>query len=215
MHNNQIKELLLSQKLIKLEKTNSEVNASNDEVNVEFSYEFLISLDLLKPIVLLHTNGGELLSKRVSQLPPLKELLSHLPELNYDSILFALTFYSTISSQNPIDLINNSKAIKTITLIDDILKPTYGYLLYAHQFEQIYSKLPSTSDYDIVTLRKDWNKKKPEAIEYVKQIKISDGLSFYDLVLERTVEENHFVWNANFKGANLLWGYLNKVKSKK
>ena len=35
---------------------------------------------------------------------------------------------------------------------------------------------------------------------------------FYDLVLERTVEENHFVWNAYFKGANLLWKYLNKSK---
>ena len=101
---------------------------------------------------------------------------------------------------------------KTISQLDEILKPTYGYILYAHQFEQIYSKLPSNSNYDIVTLRKDWNKKKPEAIAFVKQIKISDGFSFYDLVLERTVEENHFVWNANFKGANLLWGYLNKSK---
>ena len=212
MNNNLINELPLSQKLIKLEKSNSETDASSNEENDDFSYEFLISIDLPRPIVLLHSKGGESLSSRVSQLPPLKELLSHLSELNYDSILFALTYYSTISKCNPIDLINNSKAFKTIPLLDDILKPTYGYILYAHQFELIYSKLPSNSDYDILTLRKDWNKKKPEAIEYVKQIKISDGFSFYDLVLERTVEENHFVWNANFKGANLLWKYLNKSK---
>ena len=212
MNNNLIKELPLSQKIIKNEKSNSVTNASSNEENVDFSYEFLIILDLPKPIVLFHSKGEESLSSRVSQLPPLKELLSHLPELNYDSILFALTYYSTISNYNPIDLINNSKAFKTIPLLSDILKPTYGYILYAHQFEQIYAKLPSTSDYDIVTLRKDWNKKKPEAIEIVKHSKISDGFSFYDLVLERTLEENHFVWNANFKGANLLWKYLNKSK---
>jgi hypothetical protein len=212
MNNNLINDLLLTQKIFQLEKTNSEVNASTDEVNDRFLYEFSISIDLPKPIVLLYSKGGESLSKRASKLPPLKELLSHFPELNYDSILFALTFYSTISYRNPFDLINKSKTFKTLPVLDDILKPTYGYILFAHQFEQIYSRIPSNSEYDIVTLRKDWNKKKPEAIEYVKQIKISDGFSFYDLVLERTVEENHFVWNANFKGANLLWGYLNKSK---
>lgn len=212
MNKNQIIDLPLTQKIIQLEKSNSEVNDSTDEVNDSFLYEFLISIDLPKPIVLLHSKGGESLSSRVSQLPPLKELLSHLPELNYDSILFALTFYRTISKCNPIDIINNSKAFKTKPLLSDILKPTYGYILYAHQFEQIYSKLPSTSEIEAITLRKDWNKKKPEAIEYVKQIKISDGFSFYDLVLERTVDENYFVWNANFKGAYLLWKYLNKSK---
>jgi hypothetical protein len=212
MNNTLINKLPLSQKIIKLEKSNSEIDALSNELNVEYFYEFLISVDLPKPIIFIHSKGGESLSSRVSQLPPLKELLSHLPELNYDSILFALTFYRTISKCNPIDLINNSKAFKTLPLLDDILKPTYGYILYAHQFEQIYSKLPSTSEIEAITLRKDWNKKKPEAIEYVKQIKISDGFSFYDLVLERTVEENHFVWNANFKGADLLWKYLNKSK---
>lgn len=212
MNNNLIKDLPLSQKIIKLEKSKTEIDASSNDEYDDFSYESLITIDLPKPIVLLHSKGGESLSSRVSQLPPLKELLSNLPELNYDSILFALTFYRTISKCNPIYLINNSKAFKTLPLLDDILKPTYGYILYAHQFEQIYSKLPSTSEIEAITLRKDWNKKKPEAIEIVKQIKISDGFSFYDLVLERTVEENHFVWNANFKGTNLLWKYLNKSK---
>lgn len=215
MNNTQITELPLSQKLIKLEKSNSEMDALSNEVNVEYSYEFLICIDLPKPIVLIRSKGGESLSSKVSQLPPLNEMLSHLPELNFDSILFALTFYSTISNQNPIELISNSKRFKSIPTLEDILKPTYGYILFAHQFEQIYSRIPSTSEYDIVTLRKDWNKKKLEAINIVKETKISVGLSFYDLVLERTIEENHFVWNANFKGANLLWGYLNKVKSKK
>jgi hypothetical protein len=148
-------------------------------------------------------------------LPPLKEVVTNLPELNFDSILFALTIYGTISYRNPIELISNSKRFKSIPDVDDILKPTYGYILFAHQFEQIYSRIPSTSEYDIVTLRKDWNKKKPEAIDVVKETKISDGLSFYDLVLERTIEDNCFVWNANFKGAKLLWEYLTKKKNVK
>jgi len=212
MNNNLINDLPLTQKIIQLEKTNSEVNASTDEMNDRFLYEFSISIDLPKPIFLLHSKGGESFSSRVSNLPPLKEVLSNLPELNFDSILFALTIYGTISNRNPIELISNSKRFKSIPDVDDILKPTYGYILFAHQFEQIYSRIPSTSEYDIVTLRKDWNKKKPEAVDIVKETKISDGLSFYDLVLERTIEDNHFVWNANFKGAKLLWGYLNKSK---
>ena len=178
MNINLIKELSLSQKIIILEKSKTEIDASSNDENADFSYEFLISIDLPKPIVLLHSKGGESLLSRVSQLPPINELLSHLPQLNFDSILFALTFYRTTSNANPIDLINNSKAFKTIPLLNDILKPTYGYILFAHQFEQIYSKLPSISEYDIITLRKDWNKKKPEAFDIVKETKISDGLSF-------------------------------------
>jgi hypothetical protein len=49
----------------------------------------------------------------------------------------------------------------------------------------------------------------------VKQTEIKSGYSFYDLLMDRTVEENHFVWNANFKGANLLWNYINKINQKK
>jgi hypothetical protein len=174
--------------------------------------EFLIYLDLPRPAVLLRLRGGKSLSSRIAKLPPIKEVLMQLADLNFDSILFALTLYGTASNQNPLDIINSSQKFKSIPLIDDILKPTNGYILFAHQFEQIYSRIPSASEIEIVTLRKDWNKKKPEAIEIIKQTEIIPGLSFYDLLIERTIEENHFVWNANFKGAKLLWDYLNKIQ---
>ena len=175
--------------------------------------EFLIYLDFPRPEILLRLRGGKTLSSRVAQFPHIKEVLLQLPELHFDSILFALTLYGTVSNQNPLEVLTNSKIFKSIPLIDDILQPTNGYILYAHQFEQIYSRIPSDSEIEIVTLRKDWNKKKPEAIELVKQTNITPEISFYDLLIERTIEENHFVWNANFKGAKLLWDYINKIKN--
>jgi hypothetical protein len=172
--------------------------------------EFLMYLDFPRPKVLLRLRGGKTLSSRVAQFPHIKEVLLQLPELHFDAILFALTLYGTVSNHYPLEVLTNSKTFKSIPLIDDILQPTNGYILYAHQFEQIYSRIPSDSEIEIVTLRKDWNKKKPEAIELVKQTEITPEISFYDLLLERTIEENHFVWNANFKGAKMLWNNLIK-----
>jgi len=217
MNKDIINNLPLVQKYLGLKENKSVMNLLGsdywDEMPDDLSRnEFLVYLDLPRPAVLLRLRGGKSFSSRIAKLPSFKEVLMQLPELNFDSILFALTLYGTASNQNPLDIINSSKDFKSIPLIDDILKPTNGFVLFAHQFEQIYSRIPCASETEVVTLRKDWNKKKPEAIELVKQTEIILGLSFYGLLLERTIEENHFVWNANFKGAKLLWDYINKLK---
>lgn len=216
-----IKELPLVQKYSDAAERNSVMKLLgldyNDSMPVDsFKNEFLIYLNLAKPIILLRIRGSKSMALKYENLPDIKDVLMQLPELSFDSILFTLSLYGVVTDKNIFEFISQSKKIKSIPLIDDILKPTYGFVLFAHQFEQIYSRIPSSSDLEVITLRKDWNKKKPEAIEIVKQTEIMKGLSFYDLLMERTVEENHFVWNANFKGAKLLWEYLNKkVKSKK
>ncbi len=221
MNKDMIKELPLVQKYSDAAERNSVMKLLgldyNDSMPVDsFKNEFLIYLNLAKPIILLRIRGSKSMALKYENLPDIKDVLMQLPELSFDSILFTLSLYGVVTDKNIFEFISQSKKIKSIPLIDDILKPTYGFVLFAHQFEQIYSRIPSSSDLEVITLRKDWNKKKPEAIEIVKQTEIMKGLSFYDLLMERTVEENHFVWNANFKGAKLLWEYLNKkVKSKK
>ena len=214
-----IKELPLVQKHFAVTESKSVMNLLGSDywdsmTDDSPKNEFLIYLDFAKPLVLLRTRGGKSLASKFENFPDIKEVLMQLPEITFDSLLFTLSHYGVITDKNPLELISQSKKFKTIPLIDDILKPTYGYVLFAHQFEQIYSRIPSASEIEIVTLRKDWNKKKPEAIEMVKQTAVMKGLSFYDLLLERTVEENHFVWNANFKGTKLLWEHLNKMEMK-
>jgi len=221
MNKDILKELPLIQKYIDGSESKSVIDLSgSDSIDIKnndsLKNEFLIYLNVAKPKILLRVRGSKSMASKFESLPDFKEVLRQLPELSFDSILFTLSLYGVISNKNPLDIIKQSKKFKSIPLIDEILKPTYGFVLYAHQFEQIYSRIPSSSDLEIITLRKDWNKKKPEAIEIVKQTEIIKGFSFYDLLMERTVEENHFVWNANFKGAKLLWEYLNKkVKSEK
>jgi hypothetical protein len=187
-----------------------------EDINDDLSRnEFLIYLDLPKPKVLLRIKGGKSLAERAAKLPNVKEVLMHLPEINYDSILFILTLFGFFGDLDPLQKIKDGNRFESIGSLDDILKPTFGYLFYAHQFEQIYSHIPSVNQKEVVSLRKDWNKKNSEAIELVKQTEIKPGYSFYDLLMDRTVEENHFVWNANFKGANHLWNYINKIQSEK
>lgn len=177
-------------------------------------YEFVIFIPGIRPIILLRIRGGEPLKQRAKSLPEFKEILMSMPEVNFDSILFILTVFRALGKRSPLELINESKKFNPVPELDDLLENTFGYLLYAHQFEQVYSRIPSNTDDEVITVRKEWNKKKPDVLVTMKNTMIKPGLSLYDFICERTIEENHFVWNANFKGAKLLFNYLSKEKTK-
>lgn len=176
-------------------------------------HHFIIYLDLPKPIILLKMRGSSSLKNRTQNFPDMKEMLLHSLQLDFDNILFLLTYYSSISETPPDLLIKKAKSFTSTPLLDEILKPSHGLLLYAHQFEQIYERVKNDFEIDAIEVRKGWNKKKPEIIAMTHSIELKPGFSFYDMLKERTIESNHFVWNVNFKGAKLLWDYLNKLEN--
>ena len=61
---------------------------------------------------------------------------------------------------------------------------------------------------EAITFRKDWNLKKPQARAKADKIIVSEGISLAKLIQQRSIENNSFVYNADFGGAYRLWKYI-------
>lgn len=163
-----------------------------------------LQLDTIQPIILStpasHPETG------ISDIPSFKEMLLGLPELNFSSILLLSTLYGRPSlAKMPF----TEKFQGTpVPVVEEILADTMGYVVYAHQLEQLYCMVTGADTTSAIQFRKDWNKKIPKARLQAMEIEISSGYSLAQLMNERTMEESQFVYNANFSGAYTFWRYL-------
>ena len=176
--------------------------------NIDVPYNYFIYIDNPTPIVLLHLMGSESLLERITKFPNFKDVLILLPELNYDSILFVLSNYMIVGEVDPVGLIQKSKRFTCIPKYDDLLSPTYGYLFYKYQLEQLIARMSDNSHFLSICFRIDWNKKKKSVMDEFSRMELLEGVNLIDFVKERTLEENNFLWNPNFRGAQNLWDYL-------
>lgn len=169
---------------------------------------YFIYINEPKPIVLFHLNGGNGLLERTNQFPELKEVLLKLPTINFHSLLFVLTSYYVFGKIDPIPLIEEGEKFEPLPSYDDLLSPTYGYVFYKHQLEQLISRISDDIHVDPCQMRKGWNKKSHVTFAEFDKLKVTDKLNLTEFLHQRTLEENHFVWSPNFRGTQLLWNYL-------
>lgn len=123
---------------------------------------------------------------------------------SFRDLLFVSTLYPM--------LIPEVYQLGQIVKIDDSLPPAVrrilnagnGYLLYYHQLEIVYSMLTNCSHEECFLFRRDWNMKKAYTREAASKILINKNISLLDLMLKYTIDDNLFVYQANYHGANLL-----------
>ena len=138
--------------------------------------------------------------------PSFKELLLQLPRYNFATVLLLCTLYARLApSQIPSAKLTTCTSVP---VLDDFLKDTFGYLVYAHQLEQLYCMLTGSSNSEAAKFRKDWNKKVPEVRSVATKMEIIPDYTLAQCLQERTLEESQFVYNANFAGGYNLWKYL-------
>lgn len=94
--------------------------------------------------------------------------------------------------------------------IRDILKPTYGALVFTSQLEAMYQVVTGCSETEASEFRKRWNKKEIERTKHIKNIRIQKGLSLFDVITQTTCNPNHFVYTPNYQGADQIIHQLNK-----
>lgn len=146
------------------------------------------------------------------QLPPIdidffKQSLKQCSQPSFAEVLFITTIYEKQLIHDSTFTKNN---FETIPLIDELLTDSFGYLAFAHQMEQLYCMLTGCNYMEAVSFRKDWNIKRPKARELANSIFINADLTLATLLQERCLENNQFVFNANFYGSYLLWSQLIK-----
>lgn len=146
------------------------------------------------------------------QLPPInihffKQSLKQCNQPSFAEVLFITTIYEKQLIHDSTFTENN---FETIPLIDELLTDSFGYLAFAHQMEQLYCMLTGCNYMEAVSFIKDWNIKRPKARELANSIFISADFTLATLLQERCLENNQFVFNANFYGSFQLWSQLIK-----
>lgn len=94
--------------------------------------------------------------------------------------------------------------------IRDILKPTYGALVFTSQLEAIYQVITGCTEEEAIAFRKQWNKKELEQTKHTKGIFIQKGLTLFDMITQTSCNPNHFVFTPNYQGADQIIHQLNK-----
>ena len=178
------------------------------ENETDFRFTVYIEADKTNPVISQIANESRI--NKIRGNISFKDTLLQLPYINYDSILFLTTTFLNIGNNSTIKLIEKSRQFKSLPILDEILKPSFGYLLYAHQLEQLYCMITKCKYEDAIDFRKNWNKKKPDIRNAAKEIEVFPGFTLSELLQQRCIEENQFAFNANFNGAFLLWNYINK-----
>ena len=176
--------------------------------NDDTLHHCIIYINDTKPLVLCHMYGDYLTDEAVKNIPDLNDVLHQLPELNYASLLFTLSIYALYDKIDVTKLLRESKKFECYAAYDDLLLPTYGYVVYKHQLEQLIARISNDNSLYPEQLRMGWNKKSHKTIDYLNTLMLTDTLNLTAFLRERTIEENHFVWSPNFRGAQLLYNYL-------
>ena len=176
--------------------------------NDDTLHHCIIYINDTKPLVLCHMYGDYLTDEAVNNIPDLNDVLHQLPELNYASLLFTLSIYALYDKIDVTTLLRESKKFERYAEYDDLLLPTYGYVVYKHQLEQLIARISNDNSLYPEQLRMGWNKKSHKTIDFLNTLMLTDTLNLTAFLRERTIEENHFVWSPNFRGAQLLYNYL-------
>lgn len=183
---------------------------AEEQIN-NYPYHQIIYINKEKPIPIISISRFVAFNKSlIKQQPTFKQCLLKLPEINFGFLLFLTTAFQVIDSLRICDIIQSKKKRLAIPLLEQWLVNSFGYLIYAHQLEELYGMLTGCNYMEAITFRKDWNLKRPKSREIATLLPISPGIFLSDLLQQNTIEENQFAYNANFSGAFQLWQYMNQ-----
>jgi hypothetical protein len=173
-----------------------------------YTYHLVVYVNDQLPGRIIHVAGDESQLGRLNKFPKLSELLALFPEPTFDNCLLISTIFPIdpwyLFKRNKECFLHNQKSPE----ISKILSGTRGLLIYAHQLEQIYCMLTGRPYPEAISFRKDWNLKRPSSRQKASELYLTKDYTLADLLNEATINEDQFVYNANFSGAYRLLKYL-------
>ncbi len=184
---------------------NSFINA---EIN-NYPYSRIIYIENNDPLVVHHSHSYLPFKKGVDSF---NRMLFRLPQINLYSLLFALTIYP--HNENDCIIKRNSRKTDYDYLFKEITQHSFGWLVYGYQLEMIYSCLTGCHPEEANEFRKGWNKKDRNVRKSASEIYIENNYSLSNYIEDYAFDENMFCYNANYKGAFLLWKAFNENSRK-
>jgi hypothetical protein len=168
-------------------------------------YNRIIYIESTKPVLLLHVGYSKMNDSNESYFNECFELLK---SYEMEALLFLITTYRINPAACLQFLQRNTTAPMSKKWPHSILHTSYGCLLYAYQFEQLYSMITGCSHTQAVMIRRAWNKKVIHVRNTVSKLEIITGYSMGQFIQEHTWDENMFFYAPQYSGAFQLWRAL-------
>jgi hypothetical protein len=197
-----VQELRIYQKHIPKEVENFPKEVLENIHNYKESLIVYIPAPVPKIILNKHSNSNSLLSNHIR----FHHYVGLLPKISYDSLLYAVTTYSHLK-YSYITLLSEQREDEHI--LHDVTKTTYGWLVYANQFEQLCCMSMGCTRDEAIQLRKNWNKKHRETRDKISQVKLTPEFTLGEFIKRYALDDDLFFYTPNYSGTYKLWHELN------
>ena len=118
----------------------------------------------------------------------------------FSDLLFLLDYYRFIKVHGPKD--NDQKKFRDLEVVDDILRPSRGLILWHYQLEQLFACFYQSQS-KTIELRKALNQKRAFVFQLLDSLKFKSGISLRSVLNQRMLFP--VTCSPNFKGAITLY----------
>lgn len=173
-----------------------------------YPFHLIVSIDQSVQQPLIWSSGSNLDLIAATQGLTFDECLQLLPNKRFNALLFLLTTYQSVRFSAFKNILHPKFRTDLPDPIAQLTEASFGYVLFHHQFEQLYALLTGCNSMQAVTFRKDWNRKLRSAREEAGNIKISHNLTLADMLADRCLCPHQFVYQPNYNAAFRLWKHI-------
>ena len=177
-----------------------------EELTEEYDNHCIVFIKDNIPIPIINISSDSSIRQSIED-KNFKKTLLELPEITYESLLLFTSLFFKVENHKLINLFQYKNNLPPVEL-EYLFKDSFGYLIYSHQLEQLYMMITNCGLEEAVDFRRSWNKKNALTRIASQQILINNNYSLYDFIYEFTIDENRFVYHANFGAAHRLWSYI-------
>ena len=118
----------------------------------------------------------------------------------FSDLLFLLDYYRLIQVHGPKDY--DQKQFRELEVVDDILIPSRGLVLWHYQLEQLFACFYQSQS-KVIELRKAINQKQASVFQLLDSLKFKSGISLESVLNQRMLFP--VTCSPNFKGAITLY----------
>lgn len=187
-----------------------ELSCGEDQHLSDLPWHLVVHVPNEIPGVILHMAGDMEREEVFRRLPLFRHLVEAQLPLSFGDALYLTTVFPILPNAASPAYRPESPSKPLPPAIGALLQESRGFLLYAHQLEQLYSMTTGASASEARNFRRDWNLKHPRSRSLAAQVSLSKGYTLLDLIAECTLERAGFVYSAQFRGAYRLYNHLNR-----
>lgn len=209
---NPLRPLLITQEILGPNSKDrlADLSGGEDEHLSDLPWHLVVHVPDEAPGIILHLAGDSEIESAFRKLPLFSQIVESQLPLSFEDALYLTTVVPILPNAASPAYRAERPSKPLPPAIGALLQGSRGFLLYAHQLEQIYSMTTGASALEARTFRRDWNLKHPRSRSLASQVSLTKDYTLSYLIAECSLDRAGFLYSAQFRGAYRLYNHLNR-----